>query len=73
MPDGTETENTVRMIKAWEKIYKPICKELGMDVIGFDPGILFGYQHCSVNIPTSLAVKIRDLVLENRRLKKMVK
>jgi hypothetical protein len=69
MPDGTITQDVKKMTQAWEKIYKPICKEMKMKVIDFDPGILFNYGNDTVNIPTELAIKIRDLILELRHFR----
>jgi hypothetical protein len=69
MPDGKWTSDAKKMSRAWERIYKPICKELGMGVIGYDPGVLFKYGNCSFDIPIDLAIKIRNLIKERNGYK----
>lgn len=64
LPDGKYTSSASRLSREWARIYKPICKELGVKVIGFDPGISFRYNDDDgyFTLPTSIAIKIRDLI-----------
>ena len=67
MPDGTWTSDAVKMGRAWKKIYKPICKELGVKVIGYDPGILFSCGNQSFNLPVSIAIKLNELITYHKK------
>jgi len=64
MPDGKRTTNATKMCRAWKRIYNPICKKLDLKVIGFDPGILFSTGNSCINMPTSVAIKICNLIKE---------
>jgi hypothetical protein len=63
LPCGKITTSQIRYLQAWKRIYKPLSKALGCEVIGFDPGLHLvergagrGFQ-----ISTSLANRIIDL------------
>ena len=62
MPDGTYTSSAIKMSRAWKRIYKPICDEFGVRVIGFDPNICFSYGSHSFDLPTDIARKITNLI-----------
>lgn len=68
MPDGTWSKDALKMSRAWARIYKPICKEFNVTTIGYDPGIRFSYGSSSFDLPTDVAIKVRDLIIENKRM-----
>ena len=73
MPNGECTTDPTKMSKAWSRIYRPICKEFGIDVIAFDPYIRFSVRSASVHtfdLPVDIAYKIKHLIDENKKLKK---
>ena len=74
MPDGTWTKDALKMSRAWKKIYATIEKKFALTCIGFDPGILFKRNGGgnSFDIPTDVAIRIKDLIEENKSLESQV-
>ena len=60
LPNGEETSNVKKMVKAWKDIYEPICKVTGASVVGYDPGILF--RAPTFDLPTPIAAKISEMI-----------
>jgi len=64
------------MIRTWKRLYTPIEKGLGLQVVAFDPGIRFRDKeqwNGSFDLTISQAERVRSLILENRKLKKALK
>jgi len=79
LPDGSTSTSTKEYVSAWRKLAEPICREFGWGVLGYDPGITFltgknggsvgsvvGVAGASdaIHLPTTLCLKIRDLISE---------
>ncbi len=64
LPDGTTTKSSRKYIKAWRDLAAPIMKVTGMQIMGFDPGVLFSYEG-----KTSLDLPVWFLKLINEKLK----
>lgn len=62
MPDGKYTKDAVKMSRAWKKIYRPIEKEFGLKIIGYDPGILFKDNNWSFQVSTAFAIQLCNLI-----------
>lgn len=71
MPNGEWVDNPIKMCRAWNRITEPICKELGVKVIGYDPNILFSYgKYASFNLPIDVAIKIAQLIKNKNKLRR---
>lgn len=58
-PDNKYTDADTAM-KAWEKLYKPLCEEYGLRIVGFDPDLLFEdtERGLTLQIPTWFAKRL---------------
>lgn len=75
LPNGEWTTNPEKMAREWGKIYKPIEKALHLTATGFDPTISFrekGAWYNSFQMPTEVAIRIKNLIQENKELKKII-
>lgn len=62
LPDGKYTTNVKRLAREWEDIYKPICDEFELSVIGFDPSIVFKKGSASFDLPVSFCIQLKDMI-----------
>ena len=62
LPDGEYTTNATKMAREWEDVYQPICDEFELDVIGFNPDILFKKGSKSFNLPVSFCIQLKDMI-----------
>lgn len=61
-PNGRPTASLNAYLRAWRGFNRPLCKALGLRVIGFEPDLLVcdaEGKHQSVEIPTWLALRIK--------------
>lgn len=80
MPDGTITNDVEKYGAAWRELIDPVADILGMAVIGFDPGCLFGPKpnalgHVSggtIDLPVGIMVLIKRLHGENKANSEML-
>jgi len=75
LPNGKYTSSGIKMSKEWRKIYSPICKEFGLSVIGYYPGISFRYNdgtYC-FQLDSNMATRLSYLIKENKKLKKAMR
>jgi hypothetical protein len=71
-PDNKEVKSEKMYADSWLKLADPICKTLGLRLIGFNPGLLFCYDETSgtVDIPVFVAKRLAKVLLQLERSKK---
>ena len=62
MPNGKETTSCDKYVKAWRDFYSPICDAFNMEIIGFDPGVLFKNGNTTIDLPNWFITQLNEVL-----------